>query len=184
MKVLQTAIPGVLILEPRLHRDARGFFYESYQAARYAEQGLPERFVQDNHSLSIHGTLRGLHAQHPRAQAKLVRVVEGSVFDVAVDARKGSPHFGEVVGAELSAVNRRQLFVPAGFLHGFCVTSDVAQVEYKCDEVYHREDELSVAWDDPDLDIPWPVASPLLSDKDRQAPRLRDLHERLVEYQS
>jgi dTDP-4-dehydrorhamnose 3,5-epimerase len=138
--------------------------------------------VQDNHSRSLRGTLRGLHAQHPRAQGKLIRVIEGEIYDVAVDARKGSPSYGRFVAAVLSAENFRQLYVPPGLLHGFCVTSDVAQVEYKCSEVYHKEDEIGVLWNDPEIGIDWPISDPLLSEKDRRAPRLADVQDRLLDF--
>ena len=183
MRVIETEIPGVLVVEPRVHRDERGFFVETYHAPRYREHGIRDVFVQDNHSRSTRGTLRGLHGQHPRAQAKLVRAVAGEVFDVVVDARRGSPSYGRFVTAELSAENFRQIYVPPGCVHGFCVTSDAAEVEYKCSVVYHREDEFSVLWSDPDLAIPWPIEDPLLSDKDRSAPRLRDAQERLLDWE-
>jgi dTDP-4-dehydrorhamnose 3,5-epimerase len=160
-------------------RDARGFFLESFHAGKFAAGGIRASFVQDNHSLSSRGTLRGLHAQARFPQAKLVRCTEGSVFDVAVDVRRGSPTFGRWVGFELSADNFRQLFIPEGFLHGFCATSERAQLQYKCAEIYHPEDELGVVWNDPEIGIRWPIAAPLLSDKDRALPRLRDVRERL-----
>jgi len=171
------------VVEPDVHRDARGFFLETWRADRYREGGIDAVFVQDNQSRSARGTLRGLHAQHPRAQGKLLRCIEGEVYDVAVDARKGSPAFGEHVGVILSADNFRQLWVPPGLLHGFQVLSETAQVEYKCTEVYHPEDDLSVLWSDPDLAIEWPLSDPVLSAKDARAPRLRDLHDRLLEYE-
>ena len=182
MRVIESGLPGVKIIEPRVHRDGRGFFLETYHAPRYREHGIHEDFVQDNHSRSSRGTLRGLHGQHPRAQAKLVRVTVGEIFDVAVDARRGSPHYGRFVSALLSAENFRQLYVPPGFVHGFCVTSELAEVEYKCSVVYHPEDEFSVLWNDPEIGIPWPVEEPTLSKKDREAPRLRDVQDRLHEY--
>jgi dTDP-4-dehydrorhamnose 3,5-epimerase len=177
-----TVIPGVVVVEPEVHRDERGFLLESYQARRYREGGIGETFVQDNHSRSARGTLRGLHAQNPHPQGKLVRVIEGEVFDVAVDARRGSPAYGRYVGVVLSAENFRQLYVPPGLLHGFLVTSELAQVEYKCTDFYHPEGDLSVAWNDPDLAIPWPTETPNLSRKDASAPRLRDVQDRLVDY--
>ncbi|HTO52457.1 MAG TPA: dTDP-4-dehydrorhamnose 3,5-epimerase [Myxococcota bacterium] len=179
MRFEPLAIPEVIRVEPRVFRDARGFFLESYHEAKFAEGGLPERFVQDNHSRSARGTLRGLHMQRQFAQGKLVRCVVGEVFDVAVDARPGSRTFGQWVGETLSAENFRQLWVPPGFLHGFCVTSESAEIQYKCTELYHPEDELGVVWDDPDLGIRWPIASPLLSSKDAALPRLRDVEARL-----
>jgi dTDP-4-dehydrorhamnose 3,5-epimerase len=177
-----TALPGVVVVEPAVHRDPRGFLLETYQAERYREGGIEADFVQDNHSRSTRGTLRGLHAQSPHPQGKLVRVIEGEIFDVAVDARLGSPAFGKYVGVVLSAENFRQLYVPPGMLHGFLVTSEVAQVEYKCSDFYHPEADLSVAWNDPDLAIPWPTETPTLSQKDAAAPRLRDVQDRLVDY--
>ena len=182
MKVTRTALPGVLVIEPEVYSDARGFFLESYHARRYHQQGLPLEFVQDNHSLSRHGTLRGLHAQVRRAQAKLVRVIEGEVFDVAVDIRLGSPTFGRWAGVCLSAVNRRQLFIPAGFAHGFATTSPSAQVEYKCSQYYDADDQIAIRWDDPEIGIEWPIRQPILSDKDRDAPRLRQLRDRLPRF--
>jgi dTDP-4-dehydrorhamnose 3,5-epimerase len=182
MRVIETELPGLRIVEPRVHRDDRGFFVESYHGPRYAELGIPDAFVQDNHSRSVRGTLRGLHAQFPRAQAKLVRVIEGEIYDVAVDARRGSPTYGRFIATRLSAENFRQLYVPPGFVHGFCVTSEAAQVEYKCSEVYHPEDEFSVLWNDPEIGIPWPVEDPILSERDRAAACLRDVQDRLLDY--
>jgi len=173
VNVVATALPGVVIVEPRVFQDPRGFFFESYHAARYAEAGLPERFVQDNHSRSAPGTLRGLHYQLRQPQGKLVRVVAGSVFDVAVDIRRGSPTFARWVGVELSAANKRQLFIPPGFAHGFCVPTEASEIAYKCTEYYVADDERGIAWNDPTVAIAWPLASPpLLSDKDKAFPRL------------
>src|SRR5258705_1285897 len=180
MRFEPTAIPDVVRIEPRIFRDARGFFRESYHEARFSEGGVRARFVQDNHSRSARGTLRGLHMQLAFAQGKLVRCVAGEVFDVAVDVRRGSRTFGQWVGETLSAENFRQLWVPPGFLHGFCVTSETAEIEYKCTEPYHPEDELGVAWNDPDLGIRWPIATPLLSAKDAALPRLREVEARLT----
>jgi dTDP-4-dehydrorhamnose 3,5-epimerase len=174
-----TAIPEVICIEPRVFRDARGFFLETYHAERYAAAGVASRFVQDNHSQSARGTLRGLHMQCAFAQGKLVRCVAGEVFDVAVDVRPDSKTFGRWVGETLSAENFRQLWVPPGFLHGFCVVSDSAQIEYKCTAPYHPEDELGVIWNDPDLAIQWPVPAPQLSAKDAALPRFRDVQARL-----
>lgn len=174
MRVIETMLPGVLIVEPDVFEDARGFFFESYSYHKYAEHGITDTFVQDNHSLSMRGTLRGLHYQAAPGQAKLVRVARGSVFDVAVDIRWGSPTFGKWVGVELSAENRRQLYIPVGFAHGFCVTSDVAEFLYKCSNYYAAPLERGIAWDDPDLAIAWPVAEPILSDRDRRHPRLAE----------
>jgi dTDP-4-dehydrorhamnose 3,5-epimerase len=182
MRVLETALPGVLIIEPVVHSDARGFFVETYHASRYRESGICDTFVQDNLSRSVRGTLRGLHGQHPHAQAKLVRTIEGEIFAVAVDVRRGSPTYAKFVAAVLSAENLRQLYLPPGFVHGFCVTGEMAQVEYKCSEIYRPEGEFRVAWNDPEIGIPWPIEDPLLSEKDRGAPRLRDLQHRLSDY--
>jgi dTDP-4-dehydrorhamnose 3,5-epimerase len=182
VRVVPTVLPGVLVIEPQVFRDHRGFFFESYHAARYAGAGLPERFVQDNHSCSIPGTVRGLHYQLRRPQSKLVRVVRGAVFDVAVDIRRGSPTFGQWVGVELSAENKRQLFIPAGFAHGFCATGGESEVEYKCTDYYVPEDEYGILWNDPALGVRWPVSEPILSDKDRALPRLADAWDNLPLY--
>lgn len=184
MKVLPTDLAGVVVIEPVVFRDPRGFFVETYHAARYGEAGIEAVFVQDNHSKSERGTLRGLHAQERYPQAKLVRVIEGEIWDVAVDIRLGSPTFGRHVTVTLSADDQRQIFVPAGFAHGFCVLSERAQVEYKCTDYYHPEDELRVLWSDPELAIPWPIATPTLSDKDRAALPLHALHDRLPRYKT
>ena len=177
MKVIQTEVPGVLIVEPKVFGDARGFFFENYSQERYAAAGIPEQFVQDNVSLSQRGVLRGLHLQWPNPQGKLVSVLRGEVYDVAVDVRVGSPSFGQWVGVTLSCENRRQFWVPPGFAHGFQVVSDEALFAYKCTDYYHPEFEASIAWDDPELGIRWPVANPSLSAKDRAGVRLRDLPE-------
>ncbi|HLM43347.1 MAG TPA: dTDP-4-dehydrorhamnose 3,5-epimerase [Archangium sp.] len=174
MKISETELPGVLLLEPKRFGDDRGFFMELFHAKRYSEAGIPGPFVQDNFSRSAKGILRGLHFQQPHAQGKLVQVFAGTVYDVAVDIRRGSPTFGKWVGVELSADNRRQLWVPAGFAHGFCVLSESADFHYKCTELYSPASEHGIAWNDPDLGIPWPVKSPLLSPKDSAAPRLKD----------
>ncbi|HEX8824025.1 MAG TPA: dTDP-4-dehydrorhamnose 3,5-epimerase [Archangium sp.] len=174
MKISETELPGVLLLEPKRFGDDRGFFMELFHAKRYADAGLPGPFVQDNFSRSAKGILRGLHFQQPQAQGKLVQVFAGAVYDVAVDIRRGSPTFGKWVGVELSADNRRQLWVPAGFAHGFCVLSESADFHYKCTDFYSPATEHGIAWNDPDLGIPWPVKSPLLSPKDSAAPRLKD----------
>lgn len=174
MKVVPTSIPEVLILEPKVFGDDRGFFMETWQAERYAEAGVPGPFVQDNLSRSVKGTLRGLHFQEPFPQGKLVMVLEGAVLDVAVDIRRGSPTFMKHVAVELSAENKRQLWIPPGFAHGFCVTSDHALFLYKCTERYRPEHDRAIRWDDPALGIAWPVAEPLLSQKDAAAPLLAD----------
>lgn len=167
MKVTPLALSDVLLIEPQVHGDERGYFKETYHAERYAQAGMRMPFVQDNVSRSRHGILRGLHLQNPFSQGKLVSVSEGEVFDVAVDVRVGSPSFGKWVGATLSAQNHRQMYVPPGFAHGFCVTSEVAVFVYKCTELYHPEAELGVAFDDPALGIAWPLSAPVVSDKDR-----------------
>ena len=175
MKVTQTELDGVVIVEPAVHGDGRGFFVETYHQDRYSAAGLPATFVQDNHSSSRKGTLRGLHGQRNYAQGKLVRTIEGEIFDVAVDIRKGSKTFGRWVSAILTAESFRQLYVPPGFLHGFCVISEQAQVEYKCTDFYHPEDEIGVVWNDPQIGIEWPVPAPVVSDKDRTLPTLAEL---------
>lgn len=180
MKVLTTKLPGVLVIEPAVFGDARGFFMESYSAKRYAEADILGPFVQDNVSLSQRGVLRGLHLQHPYAQAKLVHVLRGEVFDVAVDLRTDSPNFGEWVGEYLSQENRRQLYVPPGFAHGFLVTSDEALFVYKCTEYYHPEAEQSVRWDDPRIGIKWPTRDVFLSEKDSSALPLDDISAELL----
>jgi len=174
MKVIPTELPEVLIVEPKVFGDSRGFFYESFQGTRYAEAGIPGPFVQDNLSRSVRGTLRGLHFQEPKAQGKLVQVLRGAVWDVAVDVRRGSPRFGRWVAVELSETTPRQLWIPRGFAHGFCVVSDSAEFFYKCTELYAPECERSIAWNDPAIGITWPVGSPILSAKDAAAPRLAD----------
>ena len=177
MKFLQTGLPGVLIVEPDVFRDQRGFFLETFHAARYREGGIAQEFVQDNHSRSTRGTLRGLHAQRRRPQGKLVRVSRGEIFDVAVDIRPGSPGFGKWEGVVLSAENFRQIFIPPGFAHGFCVLSETADVEYKCTDFYDRDDEIGVRWDS--VGIAWPLANPLLSAKDAVLPPLSELRRTL-----
>lgn len=175
MVVIETDLPGVLILEPTVFRDERGHFLETWSDDAYAAAGLPRRWVQDNLSSSSHGVLRGLHYQEPHPQGKLVWVVSGEVFDVAVDIRIGSPTFGRWVGATLSGENRRQLWVPEGFAHGFVVTGPHALFAYKCTDRYDRAAEGSLRWDDPTIGIDWPVESPTLSDKDATAPLLADI---------
>ncbi len=176
MKVVETALPGVLIIEPTVHGDGRGFFLETFHAERYRrEAGIELPFVQDNHSRSGRGVLRGLHAQRRHPQGKLVRVTQGEVFDVAVDIRTGSATFGRWAGATLSDGNHRQLWVPPGFAHGFVVLSETADFVYRCTDYYHPEDEIGVRWDDPELAIDWPVSAPLLSAKDQMLPTLGQL---------
>ena len=186
MNIQETDIPGVLIVEPQVHGDARGWFKETWQARRYAEAGIEGPFVQDNMARSRHGILRGLHLQHPHAQGKLVQVVLGEVFDVAVDVRRGSPCFGRWVGVMLSADNHRQLWIPPGFAHGYLVTSNEAVFSYRCTDYYHPETDLSIRWDDPDIGIEWPIVGPpLLSEKDASALLLKDVPpDRLPEYVS
>ena len=174
MRVTPTAIPDVLIIEPDLHADRRGFFLERYHADRYLQHGITGPFVQDNHSRSVAGTLRGLHLQVRHPQGKLIHVIEGEVFDVAVDVRRGSPTFGRWVGVTLSAENFKQVYVPPGFAHGFCVVSPVAQLEYKCTDFYDPANEIGIAWNDPAIGIAWPVTQPLLSDRDTRHPTLAD----------
>jgi dTDP-4-dehydrorhamnose 3,5-epimerase len=175
MRVIATRLPGVIIVELPVYRDARGHFLETWRRARYAEAGLPAEFVQDNISYSTRGVLRGLHYQWPHPQGKLLTVLRGEVFDVAVDLRAGSPTFGRWEGVTLSAENARQLYIPEGFAHGFVVTGDDALVSYKATESYRPECDAAIAWDDPALGIAWPVADPTLSAKDRAAPRLADV---------
>ncbi len=175
MNVIATELPGVLILEPKRFRDDRGFFFEGFSEARFAGAGLPSRFVQDNISYSEPGVLRGLHYQLPNAQGKLVSVLHGEVFDVAVDIRKGSPTFGNWIGATLSFENGRQMYIPEGFAHGFLVTGTCAVFHYKCTAIYDPKAEGSIAWDDPAIGIDWPRKDVRLSPKDASAPRLADV---------
>ena len=176
MKISHTKLKGCVIIEPRVFGDERGFFLETFQAARYKQEaGIDLPFVQDNHSRSARGVLRGLHFQKTKPQGKLVRVVRGEVYDVAVDIRKGSATFGEWEGVILSEDNKKQFWVPPGFAHGFVVLSDTADFEYKCTDYYDPSDEGSILWSDPDLNIPWPIANPVLSTKDESAKRLVDL---------
>jgi dTDP-4-dehydrorhamnose 3,5-epimerase len=185
MQVDATALPGVLLIKPKIFRDPRGFFVETYHEERYRSHGMGVHFVQDNFSQSVLGTLRGLHAQLKRPQAKLVRCVQGSVWDVAVDVRVGSPSFGRWAAVTLDAENGHQIFIPEGFVHGFVVLTEVVQIEYKCSDVYVPDDQLTVRWDDPQLGIPWPTkVTPILSDKDRAAPLLKDLMDLLPRFQA
>ena len=177
MRFIPTELPEVVRIVPTVHEDARGYFMETWQARRFHDAGIDLDFVQDNFSQSSKGTLRGLHFQIEQAQGKLVRVVSGEVFDVAVDMRRSSPNFGKWVGEILSADNKHQLWVPPGFAHGFLVLSDTAMFEYKCTDYYAPEFERSVRWDDPEIGINWPLEKgeqPVLSPKDREAPFLRD----------
>ena len=180
MRVFTTPLSGVLVIEPTVFEDARGFFFESYHYKRYVEHGITATFVQDNHSRSVKNTLRGLHYQVNPGQGKLVRVVVGEVFDVAVDIRFGSPTFGKWYGTFLSAQNKKQMYIPVGFAHGFCVTSEVAEFEYKCTDYYSPKDERGILWNDPDLAIDWPVTEPILSEKDKKNIRFRDIKREFV----
>jgi dTDP-4-dehydrorhamnose 3,5-epimerase len=175
MKLTETELEGVLIIEPSVYEDARGFFLETYHQNRYRELGIQSDFVQDNMSFSKKGTLRGLHFQHPHDQAKLVQVAKGTVFDVVVDIRRGSPFFGKWIWAYLSDEKNQQVFIPEGFAHGFCVISEYAVFIYKCSDFYAHECERGILWSDPDLDIKWPVENALVSEKDLKLPRLKDL---------
>ncbi|HVX78615.1 MAG TPA: dTDP-4-dehydrorhamnose 3,5-epimerase [Bradyrhizobium sp.] len=175
MNVIRTELPEVIIIEPKLFGDQRGFFLETYQFPRYVEHGVSRPFVQDNMSRSVYGVLRGLHLQNPLTQGKLVTALRGKVLDVAVDVRVGSPNFGRHVAVELSEVNRRQLWIPRGFAHGFVVLSESADFFYKCDDLYSPKDEVSIRWDDPAIGIDWGVEKPSLSAKDASAPLLTDV---------
>jgi dTDP-4-dehydrorhamnose 3,5-epimerase len=175
MNLIQTELPGVTIIEPKVFGDARGYFMETFNQARYEALGLPPRFVQDNVSSSRRGVLRGLHFQNPFGQGKLVYVLQGEVFDVAVDIRLGSPTVGQWVGVTLSSENKRQFYVPPGYAHGFCVTSETCLFAYKCTELYHPETERGVRWNDPAIGIEWPIAEPLVSEKDARAPLLAEI---------
>ncbi len=172
MKVVPTDLDGVQIIEPKVFRDHRGFFLETYHEKRYREAGIPSRFVQDNLSFSVRGTLRGLHYQLRHPQAKLVQVLTGEIFDVAVDLRPGSRTFGRWTGVYLSGDNQRQLFIPEGFAHGFCVLSETAYFSYKCSDLYTPGDEGGIFWADPEIGIDWPVSDPIISEKDMALPKL------------
>ena len=185
MKVSETALPGVLLVEPQVFGDARGFFYESFHEAKYREAGIDRHFVQSNVSRSARGVLRGLHYQWPNPQGKLIGVLEGEVYDVAVDIRQGSPSFGRSVGVMLSADNHRQLWIPEGFAHGFCVVSEFATFSYQCTALYDPKADAAICWNDAAFGIDWPVSNPLLSDKDAKAPLLADVPaERLPVYEA
>ena len=177
MNVTETRLPGVVVVEPKVFGDERGFFMETWNAARYEEAGLPMRFVQDNLSFSARGVLRGLHFQNPQPQGKLVSVLRGEVFDVAVDIRAGSPTFGEWEGVILSSENKRQFYVPEGFAHGFLVTGEAALFFYKCTDYYAPAWEGTVLWNDPGIGIEWPIAEPIVSEKDRAAAPLNEMPE-------
>lgn len=184
MRVTPTVIPEVLVIEPDVYRDSRGFFVETYRGDRYRANGIDATFVQDNHSRSIEGTLRGLHLQVSRPQAKLVRAILGAIYDVAVDVRRGSPTFGRWVAVELTAESFKQCYIPAGFAHGFAVLSPEAEIEYKCSEVYDPAGEIGIAWNDPALAIKWPVERPLLSPRDQVHPPLAAQADRLPTYRA
>ena len=173
MRVVPTALPGVLIIEPDIYRDSRGWFHETYHTERYRAAGIPDTFVQDNHSRSVQGTVRGLHLQVARPQAKLIRVVQGEIFDVVVDVRRGSPTFGKWLGVLLTGELANQCYVPCGFAHGFSVLSPTADVVYKCTAFYDKASEVGIAWNDSDIGVDWRVANPLLSDRDRHNAPLR-----------
>jgi dTDP-4-dehydrorhamnose 3,5-epimerase len=184
MKVIETALPGALVIEPQVFGDARGFFYESYNKAKWVEAGIDVNFVQFNVSRSARGVLRGLHYQWPNPQGKLVSVLEGEVYDVAVDIRRGSPTFGQSVGVMLTADNHRHFWVPEGFAHGFCVLSEFATFTYQCTALYDPKADAGIRWNDAALGIDWPLSEPLLSDKDGKTPLLEDVPpERLPVYE-
>jgi dTDP-4-dehydrorhamnose 3,5-epimerase len=184
MNVIETDLPGVLCVEPRRFRDARGYFFETFRRDRYEALGLPGDFVQDNVSVSERGVLRGLHFQNPRPQGKLISILQGEIYDVAVDIRVGSPTFLKWTGMTLSAENGRQLMIPEGFAHGFVVTSESATVLYKCTDFYQPDCEASLAWNDPAIGIVWPVDEPVLSDKDREAPIVTKAIDRLPRFET
>lgn len=175
MKVIPTTLPGVMVIEPQVFSDARGFFLETFHSERYAQAGIPGPFVQDNHSHSTKGVLRGLHFQTQYPQGKLVYVTSGTIFDVAVDIRPNSPTLGKWFGITLTAEQHQQFYLPPGFAHGFCVLSEQADFHYKCTDYYHPEDESCIRWDDPEINIQWPINNPILSAKDANAGYLRDL---------
>jgi dTDP-4-dehydrorhamnose 3,5-epimerase len=175
VKVEKTKLPGVVVISPTVHGDDRGFFMETFHQADFANAGLPDNFVQDNHSRSAHGVLRGLHFQYPQWQGKLVRVISGEIFDVAVDVRIESPTYGQWVGVVISAENKQQVYVPPGFAHGFCVVSEMADVVYKCTSLYKPADDTGILWNDPAIGIEWPIANPIVSAKDCKAGLLSDL---------
>jgi dTDP-4-dehydrorhamnose 3,5-epimerase len=183
MKVRSTELPEVLIIEPTVYGDARGYFLETYHVQKYRQMGLSVQFVQDNYSHSSIGILRGLHAQVHRQQGKLIWVMKGEIFDVAVDIRRGSKTFGQWTGLYLSAENFRQCYIPPGFAHGYCVVSEEADVVYKCTDFYDPTDELTIQWKDPEINISWPIPNPMLSEKDLKAPPLADVIDQLPAYE-
>jgi len=176
MNISTCDIPGLVIIEPKVFGDARGYFFESWNSQRYDEV-IRARFVQDNISFSRRGILRGLHFQNPKGQGKLIQVLQGEVYDVAVDLRRSSPTFRQWHGLLLSSDNKKQFYIPPGFAHGFAVTSETALFQYKCTEFYSQKDEMALKWDDPDLAIPWPVENPTISERDAKGSRLRDIPE-------
>ncbi len=180
MKIIETKIPDLLIIQPRVFGDARGFFLETYNELRYQQNGVKATFVQDNHSHSQKGVLRGLHCQRQYPQGKLVAVTRGKVFDVAIDIRHGSPTFGQSVSVILDDESHQQFYIPPGFAHGFCVLSEVADFTYKCTDYYHPEDEIGIRFDDPELAIAWPIEHPSLSDKDAKYPFLKDIPKEML----
>ena len=180
MRITESGLKGLLIIEPDIYRDQRGYFMETWNHERYSSYGINDQFVQDNLSFSACGILRGLHFQNPRGQGKLVYVTLGEVFDVAVDIRAGSPTYGRWEGYYLSAENSRQLYIPEGFAHGFCVTSKDAVFVYKCNEYYSPSKEAGILWSDPEIGIKWPVEKPVLSEKDAKNPLLRDLNSSVI----
>ena len=177
---MRTDLPGVLVIESEVFRDPRGYFLETFHERKYREAGIPHSFVQDNQSRSTRGTLRGLHAQLRKPQGKLIRTLRGEIFDVAVDIRPGSPTFGKWTAATLRADDFRQMFIPPGFAHGFCVLSEVAEVAYKCTDFYDPADEIGFRWNDPEVGIAWPIRDPLLSSKDAALPTLAELRRHLA----
>lgn len=176
----QTSLPGVILIQPDVYRDPRGLFIETYHQRAYSESGIGKSFVQDNYSRSRLNTLRGLHYQLQNPQGKIVYVISGEIYDVAVDIRRGSPAFGKWTAARLSSENRHQVFIPEGFAHGFCVLSDSADVIYKCTDFYSPGDAYGIAWSDPQIAVDWPVDAPFLSDKDLRNPELSDIPETLL----
>jgi len=186
MKVIQTKLPGVIVFEPDIFGDARGYFFETFSSRRYEEAGLKLPFVQDNVSFSTKGVLRGLHYQNPHTQGKLVQVLSGEVFDVAVDIRVGSPNFGQWFGEKLTAENHKQMYIPPGFAHGFCVISDTALFSYKCTDYYNQPAESGVIWNDSDINIAWPLTGqPVLAKKDIAYTRLKDISkDKLPKYET
>jgi len=184
VQFVSASLPEVIVVEPDVHRDARGLFLETFHEAKYRAGGIDARFVQDNQSRSAAGTLRGLHLQLRRPQGKLIRVIEGEIYDVAVDVRRGSPRFGKWTAVTLSADNFKQVYVPPGFAHGFAVVNAIAVVEYKCTDFYDPDGELGIAWNDPALGIPWPIADPFLSDRDKRHRNLADVMSQLPAIES